>query len=357
MADLTLPEVITRFRGNEARIADFTNGNAAGYYVTVDGKKIETLPNLVTRLAAAIAAASATRTDLAAATGSTLIGYGAVTLKTYLDNQATAQADIKKTADSALPKSGGTLTGTLVLAGAPTSALHAATKDYVDGMAPVVGFLELTSTAQFAKPAGARFVYVEAVGAGAGGQWSAVNTGSSTGISGGGWGGDFNAKLFRAADLPASLTVTIGSGGTAGNSTAPSGGPGGDTKFGDLLTAKGGTTVGGSFYNTDRVFKTTTIGAPGAGYYYNSSSYFLGTSAPGTSQKAGAGGAAGTSSNSTVGSTAAGGISEDGGSGGDGNAATQAAADGKLPGGGGGGCSGGPYAGKGGNGRVRIWWW
>jgi hypothetical protein len=33
---LTLPEVITRFRGNEARIADFANGNAAGYYITVD---------------------------------------------------------------------------------------------------------------------------------------------------------------------------------------------------------------------------------------------------------------------------------------------------------------------------------
>lgn len=38
----------------------------------------------------------------------------------------------KQTADAALPKSGGTMTGTLTLAGAPTAALDAATKQYVD---------------------------------------------------------------------------------------------------------------------------------------------------------------------------------------------------------------------------------
>ncbi|MDR6233535.1 hypothetical protein [Pseudomonas oryzihabitans] len=132
MADLTLPEVITRFRSNEARIADFTNGNTAGYYTTVDGKKVETLPSMVTRLAAAITAASAARNDLAAATGSTLVGHGNVTLKAYLDAQATAQSNIKAMADAALPRAGGTLTGPLILAADPTTALHPATKGWTE---------------------------------------------------------------------------------------------------------------------------------------------------------------------------------------------------------------------------------
>lgn len=49
-------------------------------------------------------------------------------------------ADVNSTAAAlsnigALPKAGGTMTGTLVLAGAPTASLHAATKAYVDSVA------------------------------------------------------------------------------------------------------------------------------------------------------------------------------------------------------------------------------
>lgn len=47
----------------------------------------------------------------------------------------------KQTAEAALPKSGGTMTGALTLAGNPTENLHAATKQYVDskaGNAPVL---------------------------------------------------------------------------------------------------------------------------------------------------------------------------------------------------------------------------
>ena len=43
-----------------------------------------------------------------------------------------AAAAAQTTADAALPKSGGTMTGKIVLDGAPTSNLHAATKAYVD---------------------------------------------------------------------------------------------------------------------------------------------------------------------------------------------------------------------------------
>ncbi|MDR6178382.1 hypothetical protein QE393_001642 [Pseudomonas sp. SORGH_AS 211] len=136
MADLTLPEVITRFRGNEARIADFANGNAAGYYITVDGKKVETLPSVVSRLAAAIAAASATAETLKGTGGAKLIGFGTVTVDTALTNQAKGIADNAKAItdlDTAkLAKGGGTMTGALKLAGAPTDPLHAATKGWTE---------------------------------------------------------------------------------------------------------------------------------------------------------------------------------------------------------------------------------
>ncbi|MDC7830310.1 MULTISPECIES: WD40/YVTN/BNR-like repeat-containing protein [Pseudomonas] len=138
MADLTLPEVITRFRGNEARIADFANGNAAGYYITVDGKKVETLPSVVSRLAAAIAAASATAETLKGTGGAKLIGFGAVTVDAALTTQAKGIADNAKAItdlDTAkLAKGGGTMTGPLKLAGEPTDPLHAASKGWAEGL-------------------------------------------------------------------------------------------------------------------------------------------------------------------------------------------------------------------------------
>ena len=56
-----------------------------------------------------------------------------------------AAADAQATADAALPKAGGTMTGKITLDGAPTANLHAATKKYVDdnagggGGSPVAG--------------------------------------------------------------------------------------------------------------------------------------------------------------------------------------------------------------------------
>lgn len=56
-----------------------------------------------------------------------------------MKTNATAAAAAQSTANAALPKAGGTLTGALTLAGAPTSSLHAATKGYVDGFLPLAG--------------------------------------------------------------------------------------------------------------------------------------------------------------------------------------------------------------------------
>ncbi|KTT31190.1 hypothetical protein NS201_10870 [Pseudomonas oryzihabitans] len=153
MADLTLPEVIARFRGNEARIADLTNGNSSGYYTTVDGKKVETLPSVVSRLTSAIAAASATAETFKSTSGAKLIGFGSTTVDATLTAQAKSIADNTKAIsdqDAAkLSKTGGTLTGPLTLAGAPTDSLHAATKGWaenlVGSMRPAIGDLMTTS--------------------------------------------------------------------------------------------------------------------------------------------------------------------------------------------------------------------
>jgi hypothetical protein len=57
------------------------------------------------------------------------------TANTAVSNAATAQSAAnaaQTTANAALARSGGTMTGTLILAADPTSALHSATKQYVD---------------------------------------------------------------------------------------------------------------------------------------------------------------------------------------------------------------------------------
>ncbi|QDD91330.1 hypothetical protein [Pseudomonas oryzihabitans] len=347
MADMTLPEVITRFRGNEGRINDFTNGNSAGYYTTIDGKQVETLPSLVTRLAAAIAAASATRNDLAATTGSTLVGHGSVTLKAYLDAQATAQGNIKTTADAALPKTGGTLTGSLLLKGPPSQALEAVTKSYADLLAMQSGYQEFTSSGTFNKPDGAKFIYVEAVGAGAGGSYVVQPGNNSSYWIAGGDGGAFNAKLFRASDIPSSVSIVTGVGGKGGTFSSSEGKSGSATTFGSLLQAAGS-------------YQTISYAAQ-YGYTAINREWSFGGSLGGSSIKGGGSGGnayARNEAGTIIYGAAPGGASSDAGAGGAANnSASTPGQNGVFPGGGGGGCNGGTKGGDGANGRVRIWWW
>lgn len=84
---------------------------------------------------------------------------------------------------------------------------------------------EFASSGTYTKPTGAVGVLVLAWGGGAGGA-----SGNNTGGSG---GGGFNWRIFDAADVGATETVTIGAGGAATVA-------GGDTTFGTLLTAYGG---------------------------------------------------------------------------------------------------------------------
>lgn len=206
------------------------------------------------------------------------------------------------------------------------------------GLAPAWGavagvisdYQEFTTSGTWTKPAEATWVYVEAIGGGGGG----VIYNSNETYYGGGGGGGFNFKTVRASDLPSSVAVTIGAGGT-GLSTGIStpAGRGGDTTFGAFLTGKGGTGAA-----------TSGGGAGGSGEPPGASGYASAgggarSAMPGSSIKGGGGGGGGT----------AGGSSLDAGAGG------AAGQPGVYPGGGGGASAAGAAAGA--AGRVRVWCW
>ena len=108
-------------------------------------------------------------------------------------------------------------------------------------------FNEFTSSGTWTKPSGATFVMVEAWGAGGGGASGRRGAAASARSGGdGGGGGAYTQRLFRASDLGATETVTIGAGGagsaarTTDNTDGTPGTAGGNTSFGSLLIAYGG---------------------------------------------------------------------------------------------------------------------
>lgn len=107
-------------------------------------------------------------------------------------------------------------------------------------------------TTAWTKPAGLKALEAELYGpggAGGGAGGTAANAGSAG--AGGGAGG-YTRKLFQAADLPASVTVTVPDGGIGQGGANPGLG-GGTASFGALLTATSG--AGGN-----NVAGTTTVG-------------------------------------------------------------------------------------------------
>lgn len=90
-----------------------------------------------------------------------------------------------------------------------------------------------TSSDTWTKPASCNFVKVVCVGGGGGGGagGSAVDATNSGGSGGG--GGSRAERIFKASELTATVTVTIGDGGTAASA-------GGNTSFGSYLVAGGG---------------------------------------------------------------------------------------------------------------------
>lgn len=230
------------------------------------------------------------------------------------------------------------------------------TVDFFPGMQ--TGFQEFTSSGVFSKPAKAKWIIVEAVGAGAGGAWAALNTNTSgQSIAQGGDGGSYNFKIFRASEVPSSVAVVPGTGGAGGVSGNTAGKAGQDSTFGSLLTAKGGqATTGNPIYIYAALPDHSWLGGLGGRPQINSQGSNGGVTSGSSSIKGGAGGAAVYSQSSTMYASNPG-TSVDAGNGGTVNTSTsQASGDGVFPGGGGAATSGGTAGGKGAMGRVRIWW-
>lgn len=121
----------------------------------------------------------------------------------------------------------------------PTSAQHAATKNYVDAQALNVEVF--TSSGTFTVPSDVSAVKVIVVGGGAGGHFSG---GATIPVAGGGAGGA--AIEYITSSLGSSVSVTVGAGGTGGTSGDNDGTAGGTSSFGAFCSASGGGVASGS---------------------------------------------------------------------------------------------------------------
>jgi hypothetical protein len=97
-----------------------------------------------------------------------------------------------------------------------------------------------TSSGTYTPHAGLLYADVELVGGGGGGGGTVSPPASNINVCGSGGAGGYARKVFTAATIGASQTVTIGSAGTAGSTAGTNGGTGGTTTFGSLLQATGG---------------------------------------------------------------------------------------------------------------------
>jgi len=104
----------------------------------------------------------------------------------------------------------------------------------------------ITSSTTWTNP-GTGMVLVEIWGAGGGGGSGTRSAAGNVRYGGfGGGGGGYRQQMFRAADLPSTVLVTIGAGGAGGassttdNTAGSTGGNGGTTTFGDIMKVGGG---------------------------------------------------------------------------------------------------------------------
>ena len=207
--------------------------------------------------------------------------------------------------------------------------------------AAVVDYQEFTGSGTWTKPANVSSVIVEAWGAGGGG---GGGEGHATGIqrSGGaaGGGGSHVRKIYDAAQLGATETITIGAGGLSGpggvDADGTDGGVGVNTTFGSFITAYGG--GGGQRGFTASGRGGTGGGTAGAGATASAASRGGDpqmVDATGTDDALGGAGAG-------VGGAGDGHHAEDGGAGGAGSGAASTFRGGSSLNGGAGGGGGGP---------------
>jgi hypothetical protein len=183
-------------------------------------------------------------------------------------------------------------------------------------------YTDTANTATWTKPDGLRYVVVEVQAAGGAGGGAATTDAAQSSAGSGGQGGGYARSIIAAADLGATVTVTVGAGGTA--STGGGGGTGGTSSFGAHVSATGG--AGGSV--------VAASSATGYGHGADASQSFTGQIRI-TGGGGGAGGRGGTQG--CLGGTGGNSYLGTGGGGKGGPAATGAA--GKGYGGGGGGAT------------------
>ncbi len=238
-------------------------------------------------------------------------------------------------------------------------------------------YQSFTSSGTWTKPtnlSGNEMVKVQVWGAGGGGG----GTGAANRAAGGGGGGGYSENIYRASDLSATVTVTIGAGGAGGSAGDNDGVAGGATTFGAFMGGGGG--------GLGRKGSVATGGTGGAAMSQVGAQIFAGGVAGavqdgigGSSTYGGGGGGAGTDNNTTgtggigglsyFGCGGGGGGSVDttggaggvgrtgyGGTGGAGGAASAGGVAATTIGAGGGGGGGGTVAGGAGfRGECRVW--
>ncbi len=124
--------------------------------------------------------------------------------------------------------------------------------------------VRFTATGSFTKASytGIRAVMVQCQAGGAGGGSASATAAGEASSSGGGGAGEWSQKWLLASSLASSETVTIGAGG-AGGTAGNAGTDGGNTTFGSLCTAIGGS--GGFNRASTTTFDVSTGGAGGTG--------------------------------------------------------------------------------------------
>lgn len=162
-----------------------------------------------------------------------------------------------------------------------------------------------TTSGTWTKPTGCKSVRMVLIGGGGGGGSGHNHATGNKGGGGGGAGGGITELVYRAADLPSTLTVTIGTGGAGGAGVTGNTNGNAGTAGGATSVSASGTTYGRAAGGAAGAGGTTTGGSGGAVGTLGDALY-----------EGGAGGAGGNSG--TVGTAGAGTTGAPGGGGGGG---------------------------------------